>query len=420
MQIGIWAIENISGEFRMYVDKIMRDLLQIESTTPQIYYHNWYGRIFFDHINMVKDALEQMETGKPAEIIFLWFHPKEGIQYVRLGGERDTSFTEGVRIYGYYQNMTKYILAKKEKEHFEKIYYHIINTLGNMYQGIHLVHTKTDEVTLIRTSITGKKQGTKMQLQQYFDMLQKWISKENIAEIKNSIASKKDCQEEHCLFSKEYGQRINGKKFWFNITIYMEEIELEHNIVVAYRDITKQKEKEQNVEDTIAYLKAQSETDGLTGLKNRKTFEQDVNLYLQKQLAEDEICAFMLLDLDFFKNVNDYFGHMKGDMLLIEVADILRCKCRCDDEIARLGGDEFVIFLKNIKSRENAEALANRILNKMRRSYKTEDGKKVHVSASVGIVFAPKTGRDFETLYNHADKALYCSKNNGKGRYTIL
>lgn len=419
MQIGIWAIEFRAEKPQMYVDPIMRDLLQIEETSPEEYYYDWYGRIFFDHTNMITNALEEMIAGNPAEIVFLWMHPKDGIQYVRLGGERDDSFLEGVRIYGYYQNMTRCVLAEKEKENLEKIYYHIINTLGNMYQGIHMIHTKTDTVTLIRTSISKEKQGKKMSLEQYFMMLQRWLSIENIAEMKRSIAAKKNCKDEKTFLSKDYSQMINDKMFWCNVTMYNEQIEMEHYIVVAFRDISKRKQKEQNDQAIIAYFKAQSETDGLTGLKNRKTFEQAVNAYLHK-LETDEICAFMLLDLDYFKNVNDCFGHIKGDMLLIEVAEILRHKCRGEDIIARLGGDEFVIFLKNIKTQENAEALARRIIQKLQKCFETEDGGKINVSASVGIALAPKTGRDFTTLYNHADEALYCSKKNGKGRYTIF
>ena len=160
--------------------------------------------------------------------------------------------------------------------------------------------------------------------------------------------------------------------------------------------------------------KTRAETDPLTGVLNRKAFAERMTRVLARR-GRDSLGALFMLDLDCFKQVNDSFGHDKGDQTLIEVGRILSTLFRSQDLICRLGGDEFLVFLANIPSREiiahKAEALCGAVREALRHQVKT--------SVSVGIAVAPDDGDNFETLYHRADIALYHVKDTGKNRFAF-
>ena len=162
----------------------------------------------------------------------------------------------------------------------------------------------------------------------------------------------------------------------------------------------------------------ESELDRLTGLFNKKTMENLCRMKL-KTLGEKEssniFIAFYIVDLDHFKEVNDLLGHQFGDKVLVEFAHGLRKIFRPNDCIGRFGGDEFVIILDNLPNMEvvvrKAEQIKHIAFNL------TIEGKSKFVTASIGIAIAPQNGRDYESLFNSADRALYYVKNHGKNGY---
>jgi diguanylate cyclase (GGDEF)-like protein len=160
-----------------------------------------------------------------------------------------------------------------------------------------------------------------------------------------------------------------------------------------------------------------AETDSLTSLWNRETFQNNVEFCLQKKPNPDSLDAFFMLDVDYFKNVNDTYGHIAGDVVLIKCAAALKGILRGSDFAARQGGDEFVIFLKGIGSIAVAEQKAEQI----KRAFNdiVPDGGEEHVTASIGIAIAPAAGKTYEELYNRADAALYRAKETGRDRYFI-
>ena len=130
-----------------------------------------------------------------------------------------------------------------------------------------------------------------------------------------------------------------------------------------------------------------------------------------------------MVDLDNFKNVNDNLGHISGDQAIKDTADCLVKIFPKDAFVGRLGGDEFAVCAAyDAFDKESLisfiEKKANKICEANRRVYQNND-KEVHISSSVGIAVAPDFTDNFEMLYGMADRALYCSKNGGKNRYTI-
>ena len=178
-------------------------------------------------------------------------------------------------------------------------------------------------------------------------------------------------------------------------------------MVVLVEDITERKIAEAKINHLARF-------DALTGLPNRTVLRDR----MEKALADwriDNMCAIHFIDLDQFKQVNDTLGHTRGDMLLEAVAERLKNTIRDADVISRFGGDEFVILQAPIKSIEQGEALATRVLNALGGTYDL-DGHKVVVTTSVGIALA-KSRIDPEQLLRNADIALYQAKSDGRGTW---
>ncbi len=178
-------------------------------------------------------------------------------------------------------------------------------------------------------------------------------------------------------------------------------------MVVLVEDITERKSAEAKINQLAQF-------DALTGLPNRTVLRDRMERALGRW-RPDNMCAIHFIDLDQFKQVNDTLGHTRGDMLLEAVAERLRANIRDADVISRFGGDEFVILQAPIRSLEQGEALASRVLNAIGGTYDL-DGHKVVVTASIGIAVA-KNRIDPEQFLRNADIALYQAKADGRGTW---
>lgn len=152
--------------------------------------------------------------------------------------------------------------------------------------------------------------------------------------------------------------------------------------------------------------------DALTGLSTRKVLESKVNDFFASE--DDKGAVFVMIDLDNFKEVNDTYGHIKGDETLQKVASILQKSFRDEDIICRMGGDEFAIFLPKGFEKEQLELKLTRLCDNL--SFIVE---KINVTCSIGACLSPEFGKDYQTLYNNADMALLASKRYGKNQYQI-
>lgn len=169
--------------------------------------------------------------------------------------------------------------------------------------------------------------------------------------------------------------------------------------------------------DRDAY-QLESELDKLTELFNKKTMENLCKMKLKtfnENGASNIFMAFYIIDLDHFKEVNDLLGHQFGDKVLIEFARGLKKIFRPNDCIGRFGGDEFVVIVDSLPNMDvvirKAEQIKQIAFNLM------VEGKGHIVTASIGIAIAPQNGRDYDSLFASADKAVYHVKNSGKNGY---
>jgi diguanylate cyclase (GGDEF)-like protein len=156
-------------------------------------------------------------------------------------------------------------------------------------------------------------------------------------------------------------------------------------------------------------------TDPLTGLLNRKAIEERINNELKRIQRYNEFCSIVFIDIDDFKQVNDRYGHERGDKVLIELAVFLRRELRNTDYTGRYGGEEFVVCLVNT-GKTLALRVAERLLSLFREISIGEEG--IRCTFSAGIASAPEDGMEFDELCRKADEAMYVSKKNGKNQVT--
>lgn len=160
-------------------------------------------------------------------------------------------------------------------------------------------------------------------------------------------------------------------------------------------------------------------TDGLTSLKNRRAFEQELIDAYEHGRRYDRALAIAIIDLDHFKNINDTFGHQAGDAVLRSVAQVLDHGTRQSDFVARIGGEEFAIILPETEL-EEAVRFAEKIRTTLENSTIRTGDVAHHVTVSIGIAAMPHSSvRSGEELYHAADQALYRAKARGRNRVEI-
>jgi diguanylate cyclase (GGDEF)-like protein len=158
--------------------------------------------------------------------------------------------------------------------------------------------------------------------------------------------------------------------------------------------------------------------DSLTGLANRSLFREIANQQLLVCQRESTHLAFLYIDLDDFKTINDTEGHAAGDELLRQVGERLRERIRGSDVAARLGGDEFAVLLIGA-SRKTATAVAEALMNSLSAPFTLESDVEISISASIGVATFPESGNSTESLLSLADVAMYQAKEAGKQRATF-
>jgi diguanylate cyclase (GGDEF)-like protein len=177
------------------------------------------------------------------------------------------------------------------------------------------------------------------------------------------------------------------------------------------------------VQDELAQRKQAEEAirqlayhDTLTGLPNRTLFNDRLGVAFARARRHRHKVAVVMLDLDRFKEVNDWLGHSVGDQLLQAVGQRLVALLRESDTVSRMGGDEFLLLLPEMERIEYAANAAERILHAVREPFVFEQ-QTVRITTSIGVAIYPDDGKDGETLVKKADIAMYRAKDLGRDNY---
>ncbi len=175
------------------------------------------------------------------------------------------------------------------------------------------------------------------------------------------------------------------------------------------QDITGKKSAEEEIKHIADH-------DALTGLPNRRLFIELTRLEVAQARRNRKKIAFLFLDLDRFKNVNDTLGHGAGDEMLMEVAYRIRRNLRKSDTVARVGGDEFNIILPDIARGEDGSEIASKLVASFQAPFFIA-GHELRMTASIGISVYPDDDEDMDTLFRYADIAMYYAKKQGRNAF---
>lgn len=183
--------------------------------------------------------------------------------------------------------------------------------------------------------------------------------------------------------------------------------------VGLFSDVTERKV----AEETIYW---QANYDRVTDLPNRNLFHDRLEQAVSQAKRGKLKIGLMLLDLDYFKEVNDFYGHDVGDALLQKVAARISGCTRDTDTVARLGGDEFSIIIPGLESEKYMEKVANHVLDELAKPFDLVEGKQCAITASIGITVCPDDGTSNEHLLRCADQAMYMAKRYGRNRFKFF
>ena len=156
--------------------------------------------------------------------------------------------------------------------------------------------------------------------------------------------------------------------------------------------------------------------DTLTGLPNRRLFMDRLVLQLNHAKRSNGQFAIILMDLDYFKEVNDTKGHATGDELLHHIAQRLVKAVREEDTVARMGGDEFILLFPALRNAGNGNRIGDKLVKVFKKPFLLEN-HKIHITASIGIAIYPDHGDNIAFLLRNSDRAMYAAKKNGRNRY---
>ncbi|HVL00291.1 MAG TPA: diguanylate cyclase [Dongiaceae bacterium] len=177
------------------------------------------------------------------------------------------------------------------------------------------------------------------------------------------------------------------------------------------------RERTEALEQANVQLQEASNTDALTGLRNRRYFNEAFELEFKRAFREKTSLSLLLLDIDHFKQINDSYGHPFGDLCLIQAAHVIRAQTRRPPDVAaRYGGEEFVVLLPNTHE-DGARHIATAICEGLRKTVISDDTRKVHITVSIGVVsLTPGPEDSTESLLKRADVLLYRAKEKGRNR----
>ena len=207
-------------------------------------------------------------------------------------------------------------------------------------------------------------------------------------------------------FEAQVHHPLKNNDMWIDLTTRTTDMDEEIVLFTTFKDITEQKQ-------TAEILEKQASTDPLTGLYNRRQFEILAYQALQVARRSNTPYSVLMLDIDFFKKVNDTYGHEIGDTVLKKLANLLKETLRRSDVVARYGGEEFIAFLP-YTAPDAGYIAGEHVREAVEKMETVVDGKNIPITVSIGI--SDSQTFNLNTLIKQADDALYASKENGRNR----
>lgn len=193
--------------------------------------------------------------------------------------------------------------------------------------------------------------------------------------------------------------------------------EVDHAGMLIY-DVTNTVVSQKHLTEANDRLQALSRVDGLTGLYNRSYWQECLEKEFDRYLRSHQVSSLVMFDIDFFKKVNDTYGHQAGDLVIQAVADALKGLARKTDVVGRYGGEEYAALLVGTNA-ANAMLFAERLRVKIENLLVTFDQQEIRFTISLGVAEVSFAQEDVMQWIDQADQALYQSKHNGRNTVTV-
>lgn len=347
--MGTWRIEFIDGRKpRMYVDDTMKKLLGVMGVerTPEETYMDWFDHITPRALSSVLESIGRMKLGKFDENTYMWIHPYKGERYVRSGGTAQ-KIQGGYLVSGYHYDVDEVVrgdLAKVEmlKDALNKKndYYNVLGTLAGIYNSLQVIDLAEDTIVVFterdkEQDFADPKQGASEMLAAFMSGLATDECRERALEYTDLKTLADRMQNKQYLAAQLIGKGIG----WFVAGFIAMETGADGRpvrVIFTTQSIDEEKRQEE-------ILIHRTRTDELTGLLNRRAYEEDI--YQHDVIPATEHFVSMSLDVNGLKVVNDTLGHAAGDELLIGASQCMKKSLGPYGQLYRTGGDEFIAIL---------------------------------------------------------------------------
>ncbi|MCR5090912.1 MAG: sensor domain-containing diguanylate cyclase [Oscillospiraceae bacterium] len=356
--MGTWRIELLEGkEPRMYADDTMKALLGISGKvkTPEETYGDWFNNITPQAISSVFESVEKMKQGRFDENTYLWIHPNKGERYVRSGGTAQ-KIHDGYLLRGYHYDVDEVVrddLAKvamlQEALNEKNDYYNTLGTLAGVYNSLQVIDLLEDTVVEFSAresfkDIVDHKRGAGEMLAYVMTALTTDECRDRALEYTDLRTLADRMQKKKYIATQLVSKRIG----WFLASFISLETDADGRptrVIFTTQSIDEEKRQEE-------ILIHRSRTDELTGLLNRRAYEEDI--YEKNDVPVKDCFVSMSLDVNGLKAVNDTLGHAAGDELLVGASQCMKKSLGPYGKIYRTGGDEFIaiLFCDNGKLKE--------------------------------------------------------------------
>lgn len=356
--MGIWRIELIDGEEpRMFADPTMRMLLGINgvNNTPEETYKDWFANITQEAVQSVLDSVARMQEGYFDENTYLWNHPTKGTRYVRCGGTSH-KVDGGFVLRGYHYDVDDVVREDQAKVQMlndalneKNEYYSTLGALEGIFHSMHVIDLVNDTAVEFNSTkeikeIVNQYKGAAEKMAQAMtatttdDYLEAELKFTDLSTLADRMKNKK-------IISNQFIGKNIGWTLSSFITMKADEDGRPTKVIFTTRSIDEEKKHEE-------MLVLTSQTDELTGLFNRRAYEEDI--YAHNDMPSEEDFVYISLDVNGLKVVNDSLGHTAGDELLIGACQCMKKSLGSYGRIYRTGGDEFVaiIFCSEEKLKE--------------------------------------------------------------------
>lgn len=399
---------------RMFEYDILNDSLILNAWNdfPKVIFNNFkknlfnYNFVSKEHEQLLIDKIEEMINGKDKNML--------DAKFPYISKDEDTWFhvsmlKENNTIIGILRNSTKemneYNILLQDQMFKNSVYSHAIFMFAaNLKENKVLIYQKDGEYHNVIDVHYANEFLDQFMKTIHFDDMQRavhFFCYEHIQNIHHNNENNK-------IELRQFNLKNNTYQ-WVRYRIQFEKQSHNSQLLMIAYCININEEKSQQLE-----YEFKAQRDGLTGLYNRQTFNQLVNNYLKERKSND-YSAYLIIDLDNFKSINDSLGHTQGDIAIQKVAEILQNMSNQNSIIGRYGGDEFIMFLYDQKSYDYIE---EQFIYILRTIEKIEIDHIHDLTASIGVVFV-KDEKNYDELFDKCDQALYVCKNSGKNRYYI-